>query len=198
MEILSWQAESPQQVQSALNDVVIVQEDISPYVDDCRAQYASTTTGEVYQTSLSKCTCIGYQVRRTPCKHMLRLAIDANFLDAKGAAVIPPQDKEPTTANIRKSSAKPKTKSAEPRKQKKSCLPLVNLRTHQALIEEVTKRNIKYVDCFDKGGSFWLEYTNDAALFVAKYTFKRQFALRIAHSRHFKEKPAWFFNPVDL
>lgn len=193
MKQLSWDSVSPRQVQSALNDVVIVSEQISASGDECSAQCASSTTGEVYHTSLSKCTCIGYQIRRLPCKHMIRLAIDAGCLDKKGAPILTVSPVEPAEPITRSSVEKQNPKSVPAAKQISSCISLVNLRNRKALIQELSKRNIRFVDCFDKNGAFWIEYTNEAALFVAKYTFKGSFAHRTAHSRHFKGNPGWFF-----
>lgn len=197
MKQLSWSVRSPQQMQSAINDVFFIQETISEDPSGCCAQCASSTTGEVYHTTLHDCTCVGFKICRAPCKHMIRLAVDAGFLNAEGSPIAFASKDEPTCANDMERLNQSKRKKAKPKKLKKACLPLVNLRTHEALVEEVTVRDIKYVDCLDKNGSFWLEYTNDSALFVAKYTFKGRFALRTAHSRHFKGKPAWFFNPVE-
>lgn len=39
-----------------------------------------SSSGEVYSTSLFRCSCPDYSYRRLPCKHMLRLAVEVGFI----------------------------------------------------------------------------------------------------------------------
>ena len=37
--------------------------------------------GDIYKTSLLGCTCIDYSMRKLPCKHMYRLAIECGLIN---------------------------------------------------------------------------------------------------------------------
>lgn len=39
-----------------------------------------TGSGGVYDVTLDACTCADYSMRRAPCKHMLRVALDAGLI----------------------------------------------------------------------------------------------------------------------
>lgn len=48
-----------------------------------RGEFVSLSSGDLYHTSLSKCTCPAYSDSRHPCKHMVALAIALGYLDPK-------------------------------------------------------------------------------------------------------------------
>lgn len=39
------------------------------------------SSGEIYATSLDGCTCVDCAMRRKPCKHMYRLAVECGLID---------------------------------------------------------------------------------------------------------------------
>ncbi len=48
---------------------------------DARVAKFIGSTGEIYNTTLSSCTCMDYTLRKLPCKHMYRLAVECNLID---------------------------------------------------------------------------------------------------------------------
>lgn len=39
------------------------------------------STGDTYITALSGCSCMDYSIRKLPCKHMYRLAVECHLID---------------------------------------------------------------------------------------------------------------------
>ena len=50
--------------------------------------------GEIYQVSLTSCTCIDFARKHEACKHMIRLAMELGILDESGNTMQPPRETE--------------------------------------------------------------------------------------------------------
>lgn len=64
------------------------------------ARFSSTSELPYYDTTLSSCTCMDFQERKLPCKHIYRLALELGIIDIVKR---PAFDKE-KLANIKESS----------------------------------------------------------------------------------------------
>ena len=42
------------------------------------------SSGEIYRTNLLECTCVDFSVKKTFCKHMLRLAMELGVVNSNG------------------------------------------------------------------------------------------------------------------
>lgn len=64
----------PEQIKRRLNGEKIKNSCITTINTETRTASFVGSSGEIYITSLSDCSCMDYNVRRKPCKHMYRLA----------------------------------------------------------------------------------------------------------------------------
>ena len=56
---------------------------LAPYeinLNSASGEYVSTSTGEVYNTSLTSCTCESFVIEKAPCKHMYNLAYSLDVM----------------------------------------------------------------------------------------------------------------------
>lgn len=62
--------------------------------DNSVAEFVSTTTGEVYDVTLTSCTCESFKRDNTPCKHMYSLAYSLGVMTPKVTKIVKSYEQE--------------------------------------------------------------------------------------------------------
>jgi len=86
--VFSWPWQLADIDKNRLNRAVKISPDNVTTSPELAAEYISSTTGEVYHTTVASCSCVDfskYLHKKKPCKHILSLALCMNVIDESGS-----------------------------------------------------------------------------------------------------------------
>lgn len=140
---------------------------INHQTGECHAECISTSTGEVYRVSLTSCTCRDFTVSGSPCKHIIRLAMEAGLLGEK--------EDEPSVLD----------ENTDPRQY-------FSEQIYRIILLYLQQRNIPFVDMCPSGGSL---YIMDKAVVddLSAVGVNLRFASKGTRSTN--HTPAWYYKP---
>lgn len=152
--------------------------------DESLAEFTSSSSGEIYRTTLNTCSCRDFSTRGGPCKHMIRLAMIENVPITYRKMI-------PTYATVKYGedapAAHPDAPAAE---QPAPVFPIMC--TLDEFVSILDREGISVEDKRPVGGCLWIENTRKYEGFLASVLVDGQHLSRTPSPRHFKWQYAWF------
>lgn len=157
------------------------------------AEFVSSSSGEVYNTTLLKCTCRDFTVRGGPCKHMIRFAMlkDVPITYKKMIPTYVPTQYGEKASNPNAPAPEDKPTSAAPRNE---CAPedLPTKCTIEGFLLILERHGIAVEDKRSSGGCLWIENTRQYEEFLSSVKVDGKPLSRTPSPKHFKWQYAWF------
>ncbi|MBP3541854.1 MAG: SWIM zinc finger family protein [Clostridia bacterium] len=174
------------------------------------------SSGEIYRTNLLECTCVDFSIKKTFCKHMLRLAIELGVVNRYGRT--PEQQQTVDLTNEKNTLALSygyfylfgtellsdeeydslKTKLSQEiivrNNQPKNAQDdhFHSFSCLQDFIKALDEKQIPYLDKRSVGGSLWIKM-GVADNFVSKVKIAGKKMLVANSPRTFNGEPGWYY-----
>ena len=159
---------------------IIAAEKITPHSLDQGKKsgiFVSSSTGELYSTTLTTCSCMDHRKKGNTCKHMIRLAMELD---------VPITYYRPVPKLYHYATKAP----VEEESKKQS--PEIKDYSLPELLDLLANLHIEVDDKRSVGGCIWIENTRDYEAFLSKLTVDGKRLKRASSSAHFKWQFSWY------
>lgn len=164
---------------------------ISDMTDDSLF-FKSASTGEIYKTDLTSCSCPQFQKRHLVCKHMVRLAMERNipitYLKPHITYSLHLYGTDELLSPEPVASASAAPVDAQPA----SSDPIARDYAEAELMDILSSLGIAVEDKRSAGGCLWIENTRQHEQFLSKLTVDGKPLIRTKPASHFKWLFAWY------